>query len=88
MTYADGHSELISHSFTNESIATQEAGMTVPLFCRILLMFNSADALDVPMSSAEYAELMEETEAALPGIAEDYAAADFQRCTGKLCSRS
>ena len=78
VTYADGHSELISHSFTNESIATQEAWND----CSAVLpdtfdVQNSADALDVPMSSAEYAELMEETEAALPGIAEDYAAADF-----------
>lgn len=78
VTYADGHSELITHSFTNESIATQEAWND----CSAVLpdtfdVQNSADALDVPMSSAEYAELMEETEAALPGIAEDYAAADF-----------
>lgn len=78
VTYADGHSELISHSFTNESIATQEAWND----CSAALpdtfdVQNSADALGVPMSSTEYAELMEETEAALPGIAEDYAAADF-----------
>ena len=29
------------------------------------------------MSSSEYADLMENTDAELPGIAEDYAAADF-----------
>ena len=78
VTYADGHSELISHSFTNEPIATQEAwndySAALPGTFDVQ---NSVDSLSVSMSSAEYAELMEATDAELPGIAEDYAVADF-----------
>lgn len=89
VTYADGHSELISHSFTNEATATQEAWND----CSAALpdtfdAQNSADALGVPMSSAEYAELMEDTEAALPGIAEDYAAADFSGVPSSCAAES
>ena len=38
---------------------------------------NPGDALSSSMNISEYAELMENTDAELPGIAEDYAAADF-----------
>ena len=78
VTYADGHSELISHSFINESTATQEAWNNYSVaFPDTFDVQNSVDALGISMSNAEYAELMEATDAEIPGIAEDYAAADF-----------
>ena len=78
VTYADGHSELISHSFTNESIADQEAWNNYTAALPGTFDAQSpTEALSVPMSSAEYAELMEATDAELPGMEGDYAAADF-----------
>ena len=89
VTYPDGHSELLSHSFTNESIATQEAWNNYSAALPGTFdAQNSVDALGVPMSNAEYAELMEATDAELPGIAEDYAAADFSGVPASCAAES
>lgn len=83
VTYSDGHAESIHHSFTNASYADQQAwnDMSAAL----------PDTFDAPnpgniladsMSISEYADLMENTDAELPGIAEDYAAADFSGVPG------
>lgn len=89
VTYADGHSEVLSHSFTNEATATQEAwndySAALP---DTFAAQNSVDALSVSMSNEEYAELMEATDAELPGIAEDYAAADFSGVPASCAAES
>lgn len=76
--YPDGHTEELYHSFTNESYADQttfnELSATLPGTFDDL---NPGDELRSSMSGAEYADLMQSTDAELPGISEDYAAADF-----------
>lgn len=78
ITYADGHSESIHHSFTNASYTEQEIwndqSATLPGTYEAP---NPGDELRYSMSSEEYAELMENTDAILPGIADDYAPTDF-----------
>lgn len=78
VTYSDGHTQSIHHSFTNASYAEQQAwndqSAALP---GTFDAPNPGDGLVNSMSSAEYAELMENTDAELPGIAEDYAEADF-----------
>lgn len=78
VTYSDGHTESVHHSFTNASYTEQQAwndqsaalpgNFDAP---------NPGDTLSSSMSSGEYVDLMENTDAELPGIAEDYAASDF-----------
>lgn len=83
VTYADGHTESIQHSFTNASYAEQQAwndqSVALP---DIFDAHNPGDTLGNSMTSSAYAELMENTDAELPGIAEDYAAADFSGVPG------
>lgn len=78
VTYSDGHTESVHHSFTNASYTEQQAwndqSATLP---GTFDDSNLGDTLSSSMSSSEYADLMENTDAELPGIAEDYAAADF-----------
>lgn len=78
VTYTDGHTESVHHSFTNASYAEQQAwndqSAALP---GTFDAPNPGDTLSNSMSSSEYADLMERTDAELPGIAEDYAAADF-----------
>lgn len=78
VTYSDGHTESVHHSFTNASYAEQQAwndqSVALP---DTFDAPNPGDTLSSSMSSGEYADLMENTDAELPGIAEDYAAADF-----------
>lgn len=78
VTYADGQTESVHHSFTNASYTEQQAwndqSAALP---GTFDAPNPGDALSCSMNSSEYAELMENTDAELPGIAEDYAAADF-----------
>ena len=78
VTYSDGHTEAIHHSFTNASYAEQQAwnDQSVALYDTFDAP-NPGDVLGSSMSSAAYADLMENTDIELPGIAEDYAAADF-----------
>lgn len=83
VTYSDGHMESIYHSFTNASYAEQQAwndqSAALP---GTFDAPNPGDVLGSSMSSTEYADLMENTDAELPGIAEDYAAADFSGVPG------
>lgn len=78
ITYADGHSEQIHFSFLNESYADQQAfndlSASLP---GAFEGVNPEDALRAEMDTAQYAELMESSDALLPGIAEDYTAADY-----------
>ena len=78
VTYPDGHTESIHHSFTNESYANQAAWNDMS--ASLLGTFdapNPGDGLRDSMDSESYASLMESTDAEMPGLAEDYALADF-----------
>ncbi|MCD7756454.1 MAG: DNA/RNA non-specific endonuclease [Firmicutes bacterium] len=78
VTYPDGHTEAIHNSFTNESYASQEAwNETSAALPGIFDGPNPGDGLRDSMTPDAYAGLMEETDAALPNIADDYAPADF-----------
>lgn len=83
ITYADGHTESIYHSFINASYAEQQLwndqSAALP---DTFDAPNPGDVLGSSMSSSEYAELMENTDAELPGIAEDYDAASFSGVPG------
>ena len=73
ITYPDGHMETINFSFTNESNATQQAwNDQVAALPGAYDAPNPGDGLRESMSSAEYAQLMEATDAELPGIADYY----------------
>lgn len=78
VTYSNGHIESVHHSFTNASYTEQQAwndqSAALP---GAFDAPNPGDTLSSTMNSGEYAELMENTDAELPGIAEQYAAADF-----------
>ena len=78
VTYADGHTENIHLSFTNASYQDQAAwnAQSAPL-PGAFNADNPGDGLRVSMSSEEYATLMEQTDAELPGIEADYAPAEF-----------
>lgn len=78
VTYPDGHTESIYHSFTNESYADQAAWND--LSASLPGTFdapNPGDELRSSMDSESYASLMESTDAGLPGLDADYAPADF-----------
>lgn len=78
VTYEDGHTEHIHHSFTNESYALQsEWNNTSAALPGTFDDPDPGDGLHTSMSSVEYAEMMEVTDAELPGISADYAPADF-----------
>ena len=78
VTYPDGHTESIHHSFTNESYADQAAwnaqSASLP---DTFDAPNPGDGLRGSMDADSYASLMEETDAALPGLDANYAPADF-----------
>ncbi len=77
VTYADGHTESIHHSFSNFSNAEQQAWSTQALdLPGIYDAPNPGNPQDV-IGSAEYAELMETTDAQLPGLDAVYEPADF-----------
>ena len=78
VTYLDGHTESIHHSYTNESYANQAAwnDMSASLPGTFDAP-NPGDGLRGSMDSESYASLMESTDAEMPGLAEDYAPADF-----------
>lgn len=79
VTYPDGHTETIHHSFANEAYAEQSAWKALSAALPDTFEApNPADGLRDTMGAEEYAQLMEATDAELPaGIAEDYAPADF-----------
>lgn len=83
VTYSDNHTESIHNSFTNASYAEQQAwndqSAALP---GTFDGQNPENTLANSMSSVEYAELMENTDAELPGISEDYAEADFSGVPG------
>ncbi len=78
VTYRDGHVETVHHSFTNESYATQQAwneqSAALP---GTFDAPNPGDSLRASMTTEEYADLMERTDAELPNLTDDYAPADF-----------
>ena len=78
VTYPDGHSESIHNSFTNESNADQarwnDISSSLP---GTYDAPNPGDGLRDSMSSEEYANLMEETDAALLNLDEEYAPSEF-----------
>ncbi len=78
VTYADGHSETIHNSFTNESNADQvewnDISSSLP---GTYDAPNPGDSLRESMSSEEYADLMEATDATLLDLGTDYAPSDF-----------
>ena len=78
VTYPDGHTEQLHFSFQNESYAMQdlqneEAAALPDTFDAP----NPGDMLRESMDAQSYASLMEETDAALPDIRDDYAPADY-----------
>ena len=78
VTYPDGHTESIHHSFTNESYADQTAWNDISASMPGTFDApNPSDGLRGSMDSESYASLMESTDAEMPGLAEDYAPADF-----------
>lgn len=83
VTYSDNHTESIHHSFTNASYTEQQAwndqSAALP---GTFDGQNPENTLANSMSSVEYAELMENTDAELPGISEDYTEADFSGVPG------
>lgn len=83
VTYPDGHTESIHHSFTNESYADQAAWND--LSASLPGTFdapNPGDGLRDSMDSDAYASLMESTDAELPGLDAEYAPADFSGMPG------
>ena len=80
VTYPDGHTESIHHSFTNESYADQAAWNDMS--ASLPGTFdgeNPGDGLRGSMDtdSYSYASLMEATDAEMPGLDADYAPAEF-----------
>ena len=87
VTYADGHVEQIHHSFSNEAYTevhasgphenqTEWNAMTAAL-PDTFAGENPGDELRSSMDTEAYADLMEATDAEVPGLSEDYAPADF-----------
>jgi len=78
VTYADGHTENLHFSFTNESYADQQAwndqSAALP---DTFDAPNPGDALRESMDPQAYAELMEETDALLPSLEDEFAPADY-----------
>ena len=78
VTYPDGHTESIHHSFTNESYATQASwNETSAALPGTFDAPNPGDRLRSSMDAESYSTLMAETDASLPGLSSDYAPADF-----------
>lgn len=78
VTYANGRTESVHHSFTNVSNAEQQAwNDQSAAFLDEIGDPNPSDGLRSSMTTEEYADLMETTDAELPGIADAYVAADF-----------
>lgn len=89
VTYADGHTESIHHSFTNESYATQtewnDMSAALP---GTFNASNPGDGLRDSMDSEQYASLMEQTDAELPELDAEYAPADYADAPSSFDSSS
>lgn len=78
VAHPDGHTESVHHSFTNESYADQAAWNDISASLPGTFDApNPGDGLRGSMDSESYASLMESTDTEIPGLAEDYAPADF-----------
>lgn len=78
--YADGHHvEELHFSFPNEAYADQAAfnDLSASLPGTFDGSANPGDVLRAEMNEEQYAELMESSDALLPGLTEEYAAADY-----------
>lgn len=78
VSYPDGHTESIHHSFTNESYADQAAWNDMS--ASLPGTFdgeNPGDGLRGSMNTESYSSLMDATDAEMPGLDADYAPADF-----------
>ncbi len=83
VTYADGHTESIHSSFTNESYADQSAWNDISASMPGTFDApNPGDGLRSSTDAASYASLMTETNASLPDLDADYAPADFSGAPG------
>lgn len=73
ISYTDGSQQNIHFSFANMSDAQQEGiNQELDEHADMLDVQNPNDALRESMSTEEYADLMEKTDAELPGIADAY----------------
>lgn len=73
VTYLDGHTEMIHHSFANVSNAEQQLwNEQTAQMPAIFDAPNPGDGLRCTMDSVEYTKLMERTDMELPSIAEEY----------------
>lgn len=79
VVYADGHVEELHFSFPNEAYADQAAfnELSASLPGTFDGSANPGDVLRAEMNEEQYAELMESSDALLPGLTEEYAAADY-----------
>jgi len=78
VTYADGHTETISFSFTNVSNAEQQAwNAQAAALPGVYDAPNPGDGLRASMSSEEYSQLMDSTDAELPGIKDYYVPTNY-----------
>lgn len=73
ITYANGVTQDVHHSFTNLTNAQQESiNASLQGHTDMLNAPNPGDTLRDHMSPADYAHVMEETDASLPGIRDTY----------------
>lgn len=83
VTYSDGHTEQIHHSFVNESYAVQSEWNNMSAALPGTFDASSpGDSLRDLMDATGYAEMMEATDAQLPDLDADYAPADFSSGSG------
>lgn len=83
VTYSDGHTESVHHSFTNASYAEQQAwNDQAAALPDTYDGPNPGDALRDSMSTSDYAELMANTDTELPNIDAEYSAADYSGLPG------
>lgn len=78
VTYPDGHTESIHHSFSNESYADQTAWNDMS--ASLPGTFdgdNPGDELRGSMDIESYSALMESTDTEMPGLDADYVSSDF-----------
>lgn len=73
VTYADGHTEMIHHSFANASNVEQQLwNEQTAMMPETFEAPNPEAGLRCSMNPTEYMELMERTDMELPNIAEEY----------------
>lgn len=78
VTFSDGHTESVHHSFTNESYSNQAAWNDISASLTDTFdSLNPGDDLRSSMNSESYASLMENTDAEMPGLSDEYIPADF-----------